>query len=1182
MVEIPIINVNIPNPENLVWGENYSRKKDKNKLYKILAYIAIIAALIIFFRFAFLAYLYISNIPKINSYDANIENIALTEDGKQAYIKLSGGNQKEIDSIKFIFKSDDNEYIYETKEGISEISYENINSFLSYFANPEYEGSYDYVINASNIGLDNFKEIIKVEVSIKFKDETTGELKETKTMDSSKKEDIKIVRNSGYSGGGGSSGGGSSGSSESNPSCTPNCQGKTCGTDGCSGSCGTCNDNNECTEDSCNIGSCSFNKKNDNSICSNGICKNGICISCSIDSECNDNLACTNDICSTGKCLNNPNNNLCSDGKICSPINGCISIIVPQNLIEIFNRVGRLKDKSANFGIGNNTIEVSLYEEISKNYLWQPETLMYTDVETGHEVWRMTNSPNGYSLYFTDIGINAWSADGKYLTLETIGRPSASRNNFDSWYKYYTGQMVVKTNGDGFRFLTNSSNRNNHWAFVWSPQIPDTFYDFGNPWYWNDQVRTSNILFKNIVTENGCYYIPIFNGNTSLSIGKLISADGRKILALGGNRTKEYFSWFYPITIYPDNKANFDLDKNKYPYQGYSVWRNLPNYAGTDNLNKSSYLDHYYANRAPVAGHDRYYGGDGSWLYWMVPTNGLSNSAWWRLKVLGSASDGGAYSNNLDFPVSDKNYNFGEAWPENHGSFRWSFKLSNISGTFTSEYLNYSVSGSKNRMIEFNSTSNEMVVSFYYTYSHQFKAPILGESVKGLTSGASGTISEIIYGFYPSPFVADTTDYFPDKTCYWSHFVPDRWGRIALFSLSCDFPPGSYYPNGTWKGHNYGPSTWDISKHEYITPTFGNGASHHDWKGFSDWIVSSSGKNKILAAIYNDNNSQIIVTNPYNRLFNGTNYGSITRPTESPDGTKVGFHSEYLNGKADRTDIYWAVVTYPYPPTDLSATINNGLKINFLPPKYTQRGWPFANDSKNKERNGSWPEIDSNGNEIGEPLYAREIKQYHIWKSESQNGPWNEIGNINYLQNYTYHPNEDPNNEMFMLHPIDSTGRKITPTNKLFFTDNLNDGTYYYAITSEEHSGLESNQLSEILKIVISGGTISSQSIVQSKGQKNFWKTAPSSPLNFSYNTLGLSGYYNLSWIEPNDSKIRYYNIYYSNESNPIADQNYRIASLTKSWNHFIDNAADINKVGYYGITSVDRYGNEGNIIYKI
>ncbi|MFA5855901.1 MAG: hypothetical protein WC867_00960 [Candidatus Pacearchaeota archaeon] len=228
MVEIPIINIEVPKPENLVWGENYSEKKDKNKIYKILAYLAVIAALIIFFRFALLAYLYIANLPKINSYDANIERIALTDDGKQAFIKLTGGNQKEIESIKFIFRTNESEYIYETKDGIKEITYED-KRLLSYFAHPEYEGSYDYTIKALDVGLDSFKRIIKVEVLIKYKDEKSGEIKETKIVDSTKKSDINVVRSGGYGGGGGGSGGsgGSGGTSGNEPitTCNPT---KTC------------------------------------------------------------------------------------------------------------------------------------------------------------------------------------------------------------------------------------------------------------------------------------------------------------------------------------------------------------------------------------------------------------------------------------------------------------------------------------------------------------------------------------------------------------------------------------------------------------------------------------------------------------------------------------------------------------------------------------------------------------------------------------------------------------------------------------------------------------------------------------------------------------------------------------------------------------------------------------------
>ncbi|MFA5855844.1 MAG: hypothetical protein WC867_00665 [Candidatus Pacearchaeota archaeon] len=324
MVEIPIINVEVPKLEYLVWGDKYDKKKDKKKIYKILAYLAIIAALIIFFRFALLAYLYIANLPKINSYDANIERIALSDDGKQAYIKLTGGNSKEIESIKFIFRTNESEYIYETTDGIKEITYED-KRFLTYFANPEYEGSYDYSIKSGDIGLEDFRGIIKVEVLIRYKDEKSGEIKETKIVDSTKKSDIKVV-SGGYSGGGGSSGGsgGGSGGGDNNPTCTPSCSGKNCGDNGCGGTCGICNDNNECTDESCNSGSCSFVNKSDGSICSSGTCKSGRCVSCQSDSECNDNINCTTDKCTLGRCEITTNNNLCTNGNICDRFYGCV------------------------------------------------------------------------------------------------------------------------------------------------------------------------------------------------------------------------------------------------------------------------------------------------------------------------------------------------------------------------------------------------------------------------------------------------------------------------------------------------------------------------------------------------------------------------------------------------------------------------------------------------------------------------------------------------------------------------------------------------------------------------------------------------------------------------------------------------------------------------------------------
>ncbi len=151
-------------------------------------------------------------------------------------------------------------------------------------------------------------------------------------------------------------------------------------------------------------------------------------------------------------------------------------------------------------------------------------------------------------------------------------------------------------------------------------------------------------------------------------------------------------------------------------------------------------------------------------------------------------------------------------------------------------------------------------------------------------------------------------------------------------------------------------------------------------------------------------------------------------------------------------------------------------------------------------------------------------------------------------------------------------------SNKIYFIDNPGSGTFYYAITSEEHSGLESDELSEILMVTVSGSNVVSQ-IVASKGQKNFWRIPPAKPTNF--NVLNIRpGHYQLNWSEPNDSKIRYYNIYYSNSSNPSPIQQRRIASVPVGTSSYLDWLADPVNLAYYGITSVDRYGNESAIVF--
>jgi hypothetical protein len=264
---------------------------------------------------------------------------------------------------------------------------------------------------------------------------------------------------------------------------------------------------------------------------------------------------------------------------------------------------------------------------------------------------------------------------------------------------------------------------------------------------------------------------------------------------------------------------------------------------------------------------------------------------------------------------------------------------------------------------------------------------------------------------------------------------------------------------------------------------------------------------------------------------------------------------------------------YPLPPTDLDASDFNGVRISWLPPTYTERKWPYAESNPTLDDKG-WPMTDGEGKELGETIYAREVKAYHILRSTNLGGGWIEVGSVEAQYDYTYAEDAD----LFMLHPI-VDGFKVDQSNKLYFIDHPSNGTYYYAITTEEHSGIESRQLSEIIQVEVSGGSVISASIAAIQGQKDFWRKAPSAPSSFNFESNGPAGHYLLTWEEPDDPKIRYYNIYYSSTSIPPAEQAYRIASVPKGSNTYLDWLAEGN--AYYRITSVDRQGNEGLEVFE-
>ncbi|MEK6862686.1 MAG: fibronectin type III domain-containing protein, partial [Nanoarchaeota archaeon] len=492
---------------------------------------------------------------------------------------------------------------------------------------------------------------------------------------------------------------------------------------------------------------------------------------------------------------------------------------VVENLDEMFARKARRA--TATWG--------AQYLENPATYVWQPETLMYQDVTTGHEVWKLSDTPRLGTSYHSDIGVSPWSADGSKVAYTAYDRftRAYSQSQQQEWRYIW---MTSNTNGASVRPTVEAHRRLGGGYFHWSPQQPNTWFEIGESHLASG--GQSNVLYRSavdaqgVVTSQAILTLPA--GAAGTSINKLLSADGRRIVLEQSNR-------FWPISIRPDGTVQLDDP------DGYSIDRGFGPYGGM--------------NGGTVTGfHDQYIADTGDYFF-VMPNDPGSTATWWRIKTAGSASDGGPL-----YTGDNGQHNFGEIWPENHGAVK--------AGNLT------------------------------------------------------------------SPF-ADPGDYNPNSSGYWSHFVPDRWGTHALFSNSHDNVPGGY-----------GPGVWDFINHEWVVPSFGGGAQHHDWHGFTDWFVSSGGpsdptgrgRTQVLAANINDPASRIVVNNAYTRYDGGTSYNSLIRPGQSPDGTKVAWHSEFLNG-ANLTDIFWSVVYYPYPATDLAAGIGTGVNLSFLPPKYTERRW---------------------------------------------------------------------------------------------------------------------------------------------------------------------------------------------------------------------------------------------------
>jgi hypothetical protein len=134
---------------------------------------------------------------------------------------------------------------------------------------------------------------------------------------------------------GGSTNGGSSGNASGGDPGAAGMGGDAQGAGGDDGICenhAECDDDNECTDDACNLGTCQHTNNvadcmDDEDLCTDDICAGGICThpdtglcECEIDDDCDDSNPCTNDACTDEKsCDYTDNTDPCTDdGNVCT------------------------------------------------------------------------------------------------------------------------------------------------------------------------------------------------------------------------------------------------------------------------------------------------------------------------------------------------------------------------------------------------------------------------------------------------------------------------------------------------------------------------------------------------------------------------------------------------------------------------------------------------------------------------------------------------------------------------------------------------------------------------------------------------------------------------------------------------------------------------------------------------
>jgi hypothetical protein len=348
---------------------------------------------------------------------------------------------------------------------------------------------------------------------------------------------------------------------------------------------------------------------------------------------------------------------------------------------------------------------------------------------------------------------------------------------------------------------------------------------------------------------------------------------------------------------------------------------------------------------------------------------------------------------------------------------------------------------------------------------------------------------------------------------YWSHAVFDRWGVYASYSDT----NGAYVGAGVWDIKNSTRTAFPASDD--------SGTQYHAWNGWSDYTVHTLGNGGATSdwigiQKYDGGTDLIYLSDGH--WFETPNEN--TKPAQSPDGTKVGYRSDWLITSSARSgdsgystsDLHIVTAYYPFPPEIISVTsgvVRFGWETDVVSRGYTERGWPDESTD--------------------DPPPPRETKEFRLWKSTNGTTGWIPVGTVtaSIFDRYNF-----------------ATGI-WSGLDYWEITDPSPSG--YYAVTSIEHSGLESRTLSNVFSAAGS--------------QTAAYPADPGSDDNI------ISAY--------NSDCHRYYNIYAEDGSTPTISQVNRIASDPRTNKSFVDWLGNTSGTTQYIVTAVDTQGNESSAV---